>query len=107
MITYIKTKTAKAAATKTCSTCPNFDNFHESNGRGWCEQFNHFVRGSHEETQTCSNSLKESPKENLMREQAFPSEVLELDREGYPMGKETVENGYFDQNFVTYPNEPF
>ena len=23
---------------KTCSTCPHFNDFHEENGRGWCNQ---------------------------------------------------------------------
>lgn len=41
---------------KTCSVCPHFDNFHEPNGRGWCELFNDYAREHHEETQDCINS---------------------------------------------------
>lgn len=37
----------------TCFTCPNFSNFHESNGRGWCELFDHQARAHHEMTNDC------------------------------------------------------
>ena len=38
---------------KTCSTCPYFDNFNESNGRGWCKLFDHQAREHHEITNDC------------------------------------------------------
>ncbi|NJK58824.1 MAG: hypothetical protein HC939_24020 [Pleurocapsa sp. SU_5_0] len=58
----------------TCSNCPNFNNFHEPNGRGWCNLFDQQARKHHLKTNDCilsslANSLE-----------AFPSEVIELDR---------------------------
>lgn len=45
-----------AVEVKTCATCPHFDNFHEKNGRGWCNQFNHFCREHYEITSDCITS---------------------------------------------------
>ena len=47
------TATKPAVEVKNCATCPYFDNFHESNGRGWCKLFDHFCRGHHEITNDC------------------------------------------------------
>lgn len=43
----------KPSELKTCSTCPHFRNYQESNGRGWCEMFNHQARQHHEQTNDC------------------------------------------------------
>ena len=72
------------------------------------------------EVKTCSIissdlTISHEPEENLATFskyseadlEAFPKKVLELDREGYPMGDDPIANAYFDPNFVTLPNEPF
>ena len=83
---------------KTCSTCPHFNNYNEPNGRGWCNQFNHSARTYHIETDDCvNNSACALDKSN---------EVVELDRDGYPMG-EAEPTGYFSPNFTTNSDEPF
>jgi hypothetical protein len=50
----------KPSESKTCSTCPHFHNYKESNGRGWCDLFNHQARQQHEQTNDCvlSESLE-------------------------------------------------
>jgi len=100
----------------TCSTCPNFKDFQEPNERGWCLLFDQQARKHHQQTNDCilssdipithklEDNLAFFPNINL---DPFPSEVIELDRDGYPMGDETVENAYFDPNFVTSPDDPF
>ena len=113
----------KPAEVKTCSQCPNFSNHLYSESKGWCELFNLSARSFHKQTNDCilsdtstadtESNLDDifanySPKElEALREEAFPTEVIELDRDGYPMGEQTPENAYFNPNFVTYPNEPF
>lgn len=82
----------------TCLTCPEFNNYQDNYGRGWCRQFNHQARTHHIRTNDCVLSINEV--------EAFPSEVIELDRDGYPM-YEAAPTGYFATNFVTNPNEPF
>lgn len=107
-----------ASQTKTCFSCPHFDDFHEPNGRGWCNQFNGYVRKKHEQTNDCINSSKSVISHelednlalfsdvNFEELQAFPTEVIELDRDGYPM-EEAEPTGYFATDFVTNPDEPF
>ncbi|BAZ47295.1 hypothetical protein NIES4102_43410 (plasmid) [Chondrocystis sp. NIES-4102] len=48
-----QTVLTKAVEVQTCATCPYFDNFHESNGRGWCKLFDHQAREHHEITNNC------------------------------------------------------
>lgn len=112
MITY--TRTVKPTETKTCSTCPNFNDFHESNGRGWCELFNQQARTFHIKTNDCvlnspttEDNLATFSSASLRGLNPFPTKAIELDRDGYPMGRESVENAYDDPNFVTSPDEPF
>lgn len=47
------TATKPAVEVETCATCPYFDNFHESNGRGWCKLFDHQAREHHPITNDC------------------------------------------------------
>ena len=91
----------KPAEAQTCDTCLHFNNFKEPNGRSWCEQFNQQVRAHHPKTNDCVLNT------SLEFTEAFPSQVIELDREGYPMGEQTVENAYHNPNFVFSPDEPF
>ena len=121
-----------ALQAKTCFSCPHFNNYHEpkyievddrtiSNPqyhKGWCELFNHQAWENHEETQDCINSSKSIfshelqdnlaffPNVNFEELKAFPTEVIELDRDGYPIA-ETAATGYFSPNFTTTPDEPF
>ena len=85
----VEVKTAKDKERATCSVCPHFNNFHEPNGRGWCELFDGYVREKHEETESCINSsnsvishelednLAFFPNVNYEELQAFPTEELE------------------------------
>lgn len=83
---------------KTCLTCSEFNNYQDNYGRGWCRQFNHPARTYHIETDDCIVSAE--------KVDAFPTEVIELDRDGYPMG-EAEPTSYFSLNFTTSPDEPF
>ena len=38
---------------KTCSTCPYFSNYIETNGKGWCNLFDRQARTHHEQTNDC------------------------------------------------------
>ena len=112
-----------AAELKTCSQCPNFNDHLYSKSKGWCELFNLPARSFHLQTNDCilSDTSTADTESNLdsifanyspeeqeaLREQAFPTKVIELDRDGYPRGEQTVENAYFKPNFVISPNEPF
>ena len=103
---------------KTCSNCLHFNNFHKSNGRGWCQLFDRQAREHHEITNDCITSsdltisyelednLDVFPDINLEELEAFPSEVIELNRNGYPM-TESAPTGYFSTDFVTNPDERF
>ena len=86
---------------KTCSSCPRFQNYNEPNGRGWCNQFDHQTRTHHIKTDDCvlNGALDRS-------NEVFLTEVIELDRDGYPM-EEAASTGYFATDFVTNSNEPF
>jgi len=86
----------------TCLQCPQFNNYHQPDGSGWCEQFNQKAKTFHIQTHDCVLNLNTSE-----FTEAFSTEIIELDRDGYPMGEQKVENAYFNPNFVTCPNEPF
>ena len=74
--------------TKTCSSCPHFNNFRELNQRGWCELFNHQAREYHQVTSDCINSsesivshelqdnLALFPDVNFKKLPAFPTEEI-------------------------------
>lgn len=36
-----------------CRNCQSFTDYHEANGRGWCEKFNCCVRKQHSATEDC------------------------------------------------------
>ena len=82
----------------TCSTCSHFNDYNEPNGKGWCHQFNQPARTYHIKTNDCVVSTQ--------KEEAFLTEVIELDRDGYPIA-ETAATGYFSPSFTTSPDEPF
>ena len=113
-----------ASEVKTCSQCPNFNNRFYSKSKEWCELFNLPAKTHHEQTNHCilnSETTTADPESFLedifanyspeeleaLSEAAFPTEVVELDRDGYPMSDDPVANACFDPNFVTLPNDPF
>ena len=83
-----QTVLTKAVEVETCATCPYFENFHESNGRGWCKLFDHQAREHHEITNDCivSSDLAVSveledhldifPDLDLEELEAFPTEEI-------------------------------
>ena len=96
-VSYWKEETALTRYTqKTCLTCDHFNNYNEPNGRGWCVLFNDFARTYHVKANDCIINGT-SDKSN---------EVIELDRDGYPMG-EAEPTGYFSTELVTKSEEPF
>ena len=112
------TITNPAAEVKTCSQCTHFDNYKDQRGCGWCNLFNQKARTYHIQTNDCVLSsdipISHELKDNLaffrnINLDPFPTEVIELDREGYPMDfdEEPITTGDFNPNFVTSVNEPF
>ena len=75
--------------TETCSTCPYFNNYIETNGKGWCNLFDHQARKHHRITNDCvissdlaisyelENNLSIFPNVNLDELEAFPTEEIE------------------------------
>ncbi|MCC0175818.1 hypothetical protein I4641_02330 [Waterburya agarophytonicola K14] len=82
------TATKLAVEVKNCATCLYFDNFHESNGRGWCKLFDHQAREHHEITNDCivssdlavsvelEDNLDIFPDIDLEELEAFPTEEI-------------------------------
>lgn len=59
---------------KTCASCPHFNNFNESSGRGWCQLFDHQAREHHQQTNDCVvNSKTKKVEEEL---ETFPTEEI-------------------------------
>lgn len=46
-------KVKPESKTETCSQCPHFNDYNESNGRGWCGLFEQKARKHHERTKDC------------------------------------------------------
>ena len=69
---------------QTCLNCPHFNNYHEPNGRGWCELFNRTARTYHFITPDCISSSdlithEEKEPSNFITadfSEAFPTEEL-------------------------------
>ena len=58
---------------QTCASCPYFQDFSESNGRGWCATFDQMARLDHERTGACDTEIQalenETQQQLLEREQ--------------------------------------
>ncbi len=89
----------------TCETCPKFQDFNESNGRGWCEAFDRSARQHHTLTSDCQQAIEsEQLQELLDHYQAYLKPVIN----GFPgrdvykqlpeLGYERI--GYVSQNLV-------
>jgi len=100
----VQATATKPAAEKTCSKCHNFNSYNNPFNQGWCNLFNLPAKTLHIQTNDCVLNSEVLRKE---AEQAFPSEIIWTDREGYPMSDDPVANAYFDPNFVTYLGRPF
>lgn len=73
----------------TCSTCPNFNDYRDPDGRGWCQLFNHPARQYHKQTNDClvsgepviSHELEDNldifPHLNFDGLDAFPNKEIE------------------------------
>lgn len=117
----VQATTLKPAEAKTCSTCELFNNYNLPDQHGWCNLFDLPARTFHIQTNDCvlNSTTREQEKHfdifanysqkelEALREVAFPTKIVWMDDEGYPMGDNPVANAYFDPNFVTLPNEPF
>ena len=79
---------------RTCKGCQHFQDYQEAEffeidgdkiannnyGKGWCNCFNHQSRTHHQMTNDCNqNGSLDTP------EDATPTEIIELDRDGYPI----------------------
>ena len=93
-----------AVEVKTCSTCPYFDNFHEPNGRGWCQLFDHFSREHHEVTNDCivSSDLAVSVELEDNLDIFSDIDLEELDVRNAPAGKLWILN---PENLRAFPTE--
>ena len=58
--TTFKTKTPTQC---TCASCPQFNNFNESRGRGWCKLFDRVAFCHHPLTSDCRLNLAPATKE--------------------------------------------
>ncbi len=52
---------------QTCASCPYFQDFGESNGRGWCATFDQVARLDHERTGACDAEIEALDKEELQQ----------------------------------------
>ncbi len=89
----------------TCETCPKFQDFNESNGRGWCQAFDRAARKHHTLTSDCQQQLESEQLQKLLDHyQAYLKPVIN----GFPgrdvykqlpqLGYERI--GYVSQNLV-------
>jgi hypothetical protein len=66
---YHKDISEAVKSTKTCTQCSHFNDFHEPNGRGWCELFDHQARANHQQTNDCITTSSKI---------ALPNELIEV-----------------------------
>ena len=67
-MTYTAFKTEVPIAC-TCESCPQFKNYGDSNGKGWCKLFEKPARSYHSLTQDCLTSLPETEDESELPEE--------------------------------------
>ncbi|MDJ0746399.1 MAG: hypothetical protein QNJ32_23965 [Xenococcaceae cyanobacterium MO_167.B27] len=68
MITQSQIKT-EAPPACTCANCPQFKNYGDPSGKGWCKLFDKPARSHHALTQDCLTSLPDT-EEEVEREQS-------------------------------------
>ena len=59
----------KTPAQCTCASCPMFDNYNESRGKGWCKAFNIAARTNHTMTCDCLSRLRSESEQELIPEE--------------------------------------
>ena len=67
-MTYTASKT-KTPTQCTCASCPKFKDFHEPNGRGWCEVFDKLAYQHHQLTVDCQLNLSPESEQDLIPEE--------------------------------------
>ncbi len=61
----------------TCTNCPYFQDFGESNGRGWCGMFDQIARQQHERTGDCEQEIEALEKESQQQAVLEPKPQLQ------------------------------
>ena len=56
----------------TCVECPHFQDFHEPNGRGWCNLFDRMAKQHHPRTHDCDSTLSLYPENLELPEEDLP-----------------------------------
>ena len=57
IMTHTTAKITTPAQQSKCETCSKFNNYNESNARGWCNLFDKPARKNHQLTSDCQNAL--------------------------------------------------
>ncbi len=102
-MTYVTTKSNQVipAQQSTCSTCPKFKDYNESNGRGWCTLFDHQARRHHQLTNDCIQQIEtEQLQELLSTYKAFLKPVIN-DFPGRNVYKQSPDYGYDRIGYVS------
>lgn len=47
----------------TCASCPYFQAHNDGTNKGWCGLFDHFARATHQQTQDCVNTIRDTEAE--------------------------------------------
>ncbi len=85
----------------TCEKCPRFNNFNESNGRGWCLAFDRQARKHHNQTNDCVQQIEsEQLKELLSSYKAFTKPISKV-LPGVNVFKQSPELGYERIGYVS------
>ena len=91
----------------TCASCPYFQNFGESKGRGWCYSFDQMARSYHERTGACEQKIEALENEEL--QQPSGKELQQVcnawDEESYQLQPATKEETEFEQGRLHGQND--
>ena len=68
-----------ASQTNTCDQCPHFQDFHEPNGRGWCELFDRMAKQHHQRTHDCDLTSSLEPTDIELPEEDLPHSEFEAE----------------------------
>ncbi len=104
-MTHTTAKITTPTQQSTCETCSKFQDFNESNGRGWCTLFDHQARKHHTLTSDCQQQLEsEQLKELLSNYNAFLKPIAKglpgrnVYKQAPDYGYDRI--GYVGHNFV-------
>ena len=83
IMTYITKKqttpVTEQSSSSTCSLCPNFQDFQEQNGRGWCALFDRMAKQHHPRTNDCDSTLSLYPENIELPEEDLPYSEFEAE----------------------------